>query len=62
MPVLSRLYATFESIYRYAAQLKSYLQELSDGSFLHSNMDLVFADHDGKQLMVIFAYMIITLL
>uniref|UniRef100_A0A6A7FVW9 Strumpellin n=1 Tax=Hirondellea gigas TaxID=1518452 RepID=A0A6A7FVW9_9CRUS len=51
LSVLCRVYAVFESIHRYAAHLNTFLSELSDGSFLHTSTDMVFADHDGKQLM-----------
>ena len=52
LSVVCRIYAAFESIHRFAAHLNSFLRDLKDGTFLHTSTDTVFADHDGKQLMV----------
>ena len=52
LSVASRIYAVFESIHRYAAHLKAFLQDLKDGTFLHTSTESVFTDYDGKQLMV----------
>ena len=50
--LISRFYIAYESIYKYAIDLNSYIKDLSDGVYFQHSLDNVFADADGKQLMV----------
>ena len=52
LTVVCRIYAVFESIHRFATHLNGFIRDLKEGVFLHTTTETVFADHDGKQLMV----------
>ncbi|XP_042234662.1 WASH complex subunit 5-like isoform X2 [Homarus americanus] len=49
--ILDRIYAVFESIHRYVTDLNSFLQDLSEGTFIQRTLENMFTNEDGKQLM-----------
>nr|XP_045581537.1 WASH complex subunit 5-like [Procambarus clarkii]XP_045581547.1 WASH complex subunit 5-like [Procambarus clarkii]XP_045581556.1 WASH complex subunit 5-like [Procambarus clarkii] len=49
--ILGRIYAVFESIHRYVTDLISFLQDLSEGTFIQRTLENMFTNEDGKQLM-----------
>lgn len=42
----------FKSIHAYVIDLNNFIEELHEGLFLHQTIETVFADIEGKQLMV----------
>lgn len=52
--IITRFYRAFESIHTYAVDLNHYLDELEDGIYIHQTLESVFADLEGKQLLVSF--------
>jgi len=51
LALLERFYKLFESIYRYAADFLTYLQELVEGVFIQHTVEGVLLDVEGRQLM-----------
>lgn len=49
--LLQRFFQLFESVYRYASDLSTYLSEVQDGFFVEYTMDMILFDSDGKQLL-----------
>lgn len=49
--LLARFYRLFQSIQRYTVDLKQFLEDLEDGSFIQQSLETVFQDPDGKQLL-----------
>lgn len=50
--IIKRFYLIFESIHSYISDLNHYLDELQDGMFIHQSIETVFADMEGRQLLV----------
>lgn len=50
--IITRFYLAFESIHTFVVDLDHYLEELDDGLFIHQTLETVFADVEGKQLLV----------
>ncbi|XP_017775271.1 PREDICTED: WASH complex subunit strumpellin isoform X2 [Nicrophorus vespilloides] len=60
--IISRFYFAFESIHTYIKELNCYIDELEDGYYIHQNMETVFADVEGKQLLCEALYLYGTIL
>lgn len=53
--IITRFYRAFESIHTYIVDLNHFLEELDDGIYIHQTLETVFADMEGKQLLVSFS-------
>jgi len=51
LPLLERFYQLFESIYKYVADWRTYLQELSEGVFVQHTVETALEDVEGGQLL-----------
>ena len=49
---LDRFYRLFDSIFKYAMNLIRYVSDLEEGLFLQYDLDTIFQNETGKQLMV----------
>lgn len=50
--ILQRAYLAFEGIHQYVTDLQYYIRELKDGMYIQQNLETVFQDEEGKQLLV----------
>lgn len=50
--IVSRFYLVFESVHSYVTDLNNFLDELEEGIYIYQSLDAIFADVEGKQLMV----------
>lgn len=50
--IVARFYTLFESIWKYHDDLGSFLQQLQDGFYIHSTVDSVLLDPEGRQLLI----------
>ncbi|GAB6028824.1 WASH complex subunit 5 [Chamberlinius hualienensis] len=51
LDILTRFYLAFESIHRYVVDLNRFIEELNEGAFIQHNIESVFLNDDGRQLM-----------
>lgn len=54
MEILRRAYLIFEAVYQYVVDLQFYLRELNEGFYIQQNLETIFNDAEGKQLLVRF--------
>lgn len=50
--IIKRFYLAFESIHQYVVDLKSFIEELTDGFYIQQTLETVFQDEEGKQMLV----------
>jgi hypothetical protein len=59
---LARFYAAFESEHQYVMELNRLVEELEEGIFLQQSLESVMACEEGKQLMVCFKQVFVSLI
>lgn len=52
LEIITRFYLAFEGIHTFITDLNHFLEELEDGMYIHQTLETVFADVEGKQLLV----------
>jgi WASH complex subunit strumpellin len=51
MPILKRFWSMFESIFKYITDLNQYVDDVEQGVYIQSTLELILKDETGKQLM-----------
>lgn len=51
LELINRFYLLFENIYQYIVDLNSFIEQLSDNTFIQQNIETVLKDGEGKQLL-----------
>nr|XP_023013029.1 WASH complex subunit 5 [Leptinotarsa decemlineata] len=49
--IINRFYLVFESIHTYIIDLNQFLEELEEGQHIHTTLESIFIDVEGKQVM-----------
>ncbi|EDQ84496.1 uncharacterized protein MONBRDRAFT_34678 [Monosiga brevicollis MX1] len=57
MPVLTRFYNAFESVYKYVTDIIKFLEDVDEGVYIYQTMENILADKHGKQLMAEMLYL-----
>lgn len=52
MEILNRFFLGFESIHKYATDVNQFIEELEDGIYIQQNLENLFSNGEGKQLLV----------
>lgn len=52
LTIITRFYSVFEGIHTFVMDLNRFLEELEEGMYIHQTLETVFADVEGKQLLV----------
>ena len=52
LEILTRFYLVFESIHKYISDLNRFQDDVEEGFYIHQNLDTIFLNDEGKQLMV----------
>lgn len=52
MEILNRFFLAFESIHKYAIDVNQFVEELEDGIYIQQNLENLFCNGEGKQLLV----------
>lgn len=50
--IITRFYELFESIHSYINDLNQFLEDIEEGIHIHQSLETIFADIEGKQLLV----------
>lgn len=52
MEILNRFFLAFESVHKYATDINQFVEELEDGIYIQQNLENLFYNGEGKQLLV----------
>lgn len=55
MEILNRFFLAFESVHKYATDINQFVEELEDGIYIQQNLENLFYNGEGKQLLVKFS-------
>lgn len=56
LEILTRCYLAFESVHQYVSDLKYFLHEVNDGTYIQQSLESILQDGEGKQILVWFDY------
>lgn len=56
LEILTRCYLAFESVHQYVSDLKYFLHEVNDGTYIQQSLESILQDGEGKQILVWFRY------
>lgn len=52
LEILTRCYLAFESVHQYVSDLKFFLHEVNDGTYIQQSLESILQDGEGKQILV----------